>query len=95
MAIDPTGTGGINESAKRRVGQVGQAGIDVTPVAARSHAVDSIEVSEAARRLATPEIPSGSLTPEQMLSISQRIADGTYNGAEAIDAIARSLKAEG
>lgn len=91
MAIDPLGSGSISEPGKKPVTGVTPPKTDAPASAARAAATDSVEVSEAARQLASPDIPSGTISGEALRDISARIADGSYNSDAVIDAIARNL----
>lgn len=94
MAIDPLGSSGIPEAGAKRAGGVPQSEQDTaaTRSAAKTAAADSVEVSAEARELAAPDIPAGSLDADRLREITGRLADGTYNGREAIDAIARGIE---
>jgi len=92
MAIDPLGSGNISESGQKRVSAVNPADGKSAINATRAASVDSIEVSEEARRLAEPEIPSGTIAPETLREISSRIANGSYNVDSVIDTIADKLR---
>lgn len=89
MAIDPVGSSGIPETSTRRVEPTASEGPG--HAAARPAGGDSVDVSAAARELATPDIPLGSIAAEQLRAISERIASGHYNSDAVIDAIATGL----
>ncbi len=92
MAIDPLGSGSISESGQKSVGSVSPADSKVATTALRPAATDSVEVSEEARRLAEPDIPVGSVSPEMLRQVSSRISDGSYNVDSVIDTIAEQLR---
>ncbi|HRP08304.1 MAG TPA: flagellar biosynthesis anti-sigma factor FlgM [Gemmatimonadales bacterium] len=93
MAVNPLGSGGVNEPGQKRVGGVAPAGSNPAP-AGRDVDADSVELSAEALRLAAPDIPEGTLDAERLRIISQRIADGSYNADTAMDAIARKVAGE-
>jgi anti-sigma28 factor (negative regulator of flagellin synthesis) len=92
MAIDPLGSGNISESGQKRVSAVNPVDGKSAVNAVRAPSVDSVEVSEEARRLAEPEIPTGTIPAETLREISSRIADGSYNVDSVIDTIADKLR---
>lgn len=93
MAVNPLGSGGVNEPGQKRVGGVGPNGGNAAP-ASRAVDGDSVELSAEALKLASPDIPGGTLDADRLSAISKRIADGSYNGDAVVDAIARKVAGE-
>ena len=94
MAIDPLGTSGIPEAGAKRAGGVPLPEQDAAAgkAAGKAPATDSVEVSAAARELAAPDIPTGTLSADRLREVTQRLADGSYDSRAAIDAIARGIE---
>lgn len=92
MAIDPLGSGNISESGQKRVAGVTPSDVKSATATNRVASTDSIEVSEEARRLAEPDIPRGTISPETLRQVSARIADGSYNVDSVLDTIAQELR---
>ncbi len=68
-------------------------GVKTVPAASVDALVrgDSVELSSEARQLAQ----GGTLTPDRMQDIRQRIAAGTYDAPAVADAVARGILASG
>jgi hypothetical protein len=101
MAIDPLSTPGVPDPGLRRSDPSvrSDAPAPVRNAAPAENApesgADSVELSAEAMRLAAgADIPSGTLSPERLAAITQRLADGGFDTPEAHDAIARALTDE-
>jgi hypothetical protein len=100
MAIDPMGPGGPSDASIRRGAERLERPASPTarptetprPDAASG---DTIELSAEALRLATGgDIPQGTLPPDRLAEITQRLAAGRYDSAAAREAIARRIANE-
>lgn len=101
MPINPAGSGsctppgaGRPEGAEKPL--AGKPGKPSDAREAPGHAVpDGVELSDAARELsekaASEAPPSGTLSPDQLRHLAQRIADGHYDRPEVRDQVAASL----
>lgn len=102
MAIDPMGPGGPSDASGRRGAEALGRGKQVAAsrsvpagTADTTAAGDTVELSAEALRLAAgADIPAATISPERLAEITQRIADGVYDGADARDATARGVMGE-
>ena len=71
--------------------QQAKAAEGATPV---QRSGDKVQISEAGRELAA-KASSGSLTPERISEVRERILSGAYNSLEVVDQVARKMLASG
>jgi hypothetical protein len=101
MAIDPMGPGGpadpsIRRGAERLERSAAPAPRPTTESTKGDTAIgDTVELSAEALRLAAGgDVPQGTLSPERLAEITERIAAGRYDSAAAREAIARGVAGE-
>ncbi|HEX3928981.1 MAG TPA: hypothetical protein VHW65_13370 [Gemmatimonadales bacterium] len=97
MAIDPLNSPGMPRPGLSRADETlrGEAiSADTTPAKPRTEvaAADQLDLSPAAAALTgTDAVPSGTLDPERLKAIAQRVASGAYDTPEVQDRIAGQL----
>lgn len=101
MAIDPMGPGGPADPSIRRGAERLERSAAPAPRAANDTSKgeasvgDTVELSAEAIRLAAGgDVPQGTLAPERLAEITERIASGRYDSAAAREAIARGVAGE-
>lgn len=101
MTIRPTSSGTsprIEGSRGDTVTRSGRKSERAATTGAPSTSSDEVRISAPARQLLAqsgPEaVPQGEVSPDRLLTLSERIAQGHYDQPEIIDAVLRRLSAE-